>query len=86
MVRTKLFRNGGSLAVRIPARWVTPDQEVQLIRENSTGRIYITQDLEHDPEAFFSFMKGRLYSPDAGFDELVRRDEGPRPNKLVEKN
>ena len=86
MVKTKLFRNGGSLAVRVPAKWLEPDQDVQLVRESSTGRIYLTQDLETDPEAFFRFMSGKAYTPDPGFDELAIRHEGPRPNKLEGQN
>jgi virulence-associated protein VagC len=84
MVTTKLFRNGGSLAVRIPAKWLEPDLEVRLIREPSTGRVFLTQDLEHDPEAFFSFMEKRTYAPDVAFDELMTRSDPPRVNKLVD--
>lgn len=84
MVTTKLFRNGGSIAVRIPARWLEPTLEVRLIREPSTGRVYLTQDLEHDPEAFFRFMEKRNYAPDSAFGELMTRSDPPRANKLVD--
>lgn len=42
VVTTKLFRNGGSLAVRIPAGWVS-EGEITLFRNPISGDIVITQ-------------------------------------------
>ena len=42
VVETKTFRNGGSLAVRIPAGWVS-DGELTLSRDSKTGDIRISQ-------------------------------------------
>jgi virulence-associated protein VagC len=42
VVTTKLFRNGGSLAVRIPAGWVS-EGEITLSRNPISGDIVITQ-------------------------------------------
>lgn len=42
MKRTKLFRSGGSYAVRIPKSWVPASGEVVLRREGK--RIIITED------------------------------------------
>ena len=43
VVTTKLFRNGGSLAVRIPAGWVS-EGEITLSRNPISGDIMISQE------------------------------------------
>ena len=77
MVSTKLFRNGGSVAVRIPAGWLNPDKGVHLVRDHTTGRIYISQTPLHI-DGFFDFLRGKEYLPDPAFDELSLREEPPR--------
>lgn len=77
MVSTKLFRNGGSVAVRIPAGWLDPDKGVHLVRDDNTGRIYISQT-PLDIDGFFDFLRDKEYLPDPAFDELSLRDELPR--------
>ena len=42
VITTKLFRNGGSLAVRIPAGWVN-EGEITLSRNPISGDILISQ-------------------------------------------
>ena len=42
MVTTKVFKNGGSLAVRLPAGWVQ-DGEITLVRNPVSGEIVISQ-------------------------------------------
>jgi virulence-associated protein VagC len=42
VVTSKTFRNGGSLAIRIPAGWVS-DGEVTLTRDPKTGEISVSQ-------------------------------------------
>jgi virulence-associated protein VagC len=42
VIETKTFRNGGSLAVRIPAGWAS-DGELTLFRDPKTGDIRISQ-------------------------------------------
>lgn len=42
MVTTKVFKNGGSLAVRLPAGWVQ-DGEITLVRNPISGEIVISQ-------------------------------------------
>lgn len=86
VVKTKLFKNGGSLAVRIPAGWLEAESQIKLIREPATGRIYLTQDLDEDPEAFFNFMQNRTYAPDAGFAELSNRIDVARANRLSDES
>jgi len=84
MVTTKLFRTGGSVALRIPAGWMDPARQVTLIRDGRSGRIYLTQDGETHPEAFFEFLRGQAYEPDPGFDGLGVRDEPARKNFLAD--
>ncbi len=43
-MKTKLFRNGGSWAVRIPKNWVPHNKEVEISREG--GRIIICEASE----------------------------------------
>lgn len=43
MITTKLFRNGGSVAVRIPAGWLDADGEVTLERDEQSGQILLYQ-------------------------------------------
>jgi virulence-associated protein VagC len=82
MVTTKLFRTGGSVALRIPAGWMDPAREVTLVRDRRSGRIYLTQNGEAHPEDFFQFLRGQPYEPDPGFDGLGMRDEPARQNLL----
>lgn len=77
MVSTKLFRNGGSVAVRIPAGWLNPDKGVHLVRDDTTGRIYISQT-PLDIDGFFDFLRDKEYLPDPAFNELSLREAPPR--------
>ena len=79
VIKTKTFRNGGSLAVRIPAGWVDADKDLYLSRDRRTGRIFLSQDRPVDPNRFFDFVKERGYQPDAAFAELENRDDRARP-------
>ena len=81
VITTKLFRNGGSLAVRIPAGWVS-DGEITLSRDVNTGRIILTQEQDFDPNSFFDFVASRGYVRDEEFLQLAKRDESPRSNIL----
>lgn len=77
MVSRKLFKNGGSVAVRIPAGWLDPDKGVQLVLDDTTGRIYISQT-PLDIDGFFDFLRDKEYLPDPALDELSLREEPPR--------
>jgi hypothetical protein len=79
MIHTKLFRTGGSVALRIPAGWLDPARPVDLFRDPHTGRVYATQDNPVDTQDFFDFMRGENYVPDPGFDSLTQRQDPPRP-------
>jgi hypothetical protein len=81
VVTTKLFRNGGSLAVRIPAGWLA-EGEITLSREERTGRIYISQDTQFDPNEFFRFVRARGFVPDDALLNLSQRDDSTRPTIL----
>ncbi len=82
MLTAKLFRTGGSVAVRIPAGWMDPDADVTLVRDSRSGRIYLSQNNEANPEGFFELLRGQPFERDAGFDALSVRDEPPRESVL----
>jgi hypothetical protein len=84
VVTTKLFRNGGSFAVRIPAGWVDPEAEVNLVRDRVTGRIYLNQQSEFNPNEFFDFVAGRGYQPDDELLTLADRSDAARPSPFAE--
>jgi hypothetical protein len=79
---TKLFRTGGSVALRIPAGWLDPEAPVTLVRDERTGRVYLNQSDPLDTQDFFDFMQGQEYRPDAAFDELSLRSDVPRTSSL----
>lgn len=82
MTTSKLFRTGGSVALRIPAGWLDPEAPVTLVRDERTGRVYLNQSDPLDTQDFFDFMQGQEYRPDSGFDELAVRSDPPRTSAL----
>ena len=84
MTTSKLFRTGGSVALRIPAGWLDPNTPVTLVRDERTGRVYLNQSDPLDTQDFFDFMQGQEYRPDAGFYELAVRSDPPRISSLDE--
>ena len=84
VVHTKLFRTGGSVALRIPAGWLNPEQPVDLFRDPHTGRVYASQGEGVDTEDFFDFLRGQDFLPDPGFEALAQRDDPPRDTLLLD--
>jgi virulence-associated protein VagC len=84
MTTSKLFRTGGSVALRIPAGWLDPNAPVTLVRDERTGRVYLNQSDPLDTQDFFDFMQGQEHRPDAGFDELAVRADPARISSLDE--
>lgn len=82
MVVTKLFRTGGSVALRIPAGWLDPAREVVLQRDPHTGRVYAHQGDPIDTQDFFDFLRGQPFLDDPGLRDLSYPDEAPRLNPL----
>ena len=82
VVTAKLFRNGGSYAVRIPTGWVDPGRDVHMSFDQKTSRIYISQDGLGDAASFFEFVKERGHEPDEGFQELENRSDPAREMDL----
>lgn len=78
MIHTKLFRTGGSVALRIPAGWLDPDQPVTLHRDTQSGRIYVNQGDPFDTQDFFDFLRDRPFLDDPALHELGVRDEPAR--------
>ena len=81
VIKTKTFRNGGSLAVRIPAGWLS-DGELSISRDTRTGRIVITQDADFNPNEFFNFVRKRGFVEDPALLELPQRADQNRANIL----
>jgi antitoxin component of MazEF toxin-antitoxin module len=71
VVRTKTFRNGGSLAVRIPAGWVD-DGELTLSRNPVSGEIVISQRAARLKE-LLQELSERDPIADPVFDEALAR-------------
>lgn len=82
VIHTKLFRTGGSVALRIPAGWLDPNQPVTLHRDVRTGRIYATQGEGFDPQDFFDFLRGEPFLDDPAIADLSLRTEPPRNSPL----
>jgi virulence-associated protein VagC len=84
MIQTKLFRTGGSVALRIPAGWLDPGRPVELFRDPHTGRVYATQDTPVDTQDFFDFLRGKGFEPDPELESLPQRDDAPRVGPLLD--
>ena len=83
VVHTKLFRTGGSVALRIPAGWLDPNRPVDLFRDPHTGRIYATQGNDLDTNDFFDFLRGQDFLPDQELESLSQRKDPPRHTPLT---
>lgn len=84
VIHTKLFRTGGSVAVRIPAGWLNPDQPVSLHRDPRTGRLYLNQGEPFETEDFFDFLRGEPFLDDTGLNAISLRREPPRATPFDE--
>ena len=73
-VATKLFRNGGSKAVRLPAQWVGESEKVELAFDEITGRITIIPEHKNRLAAFFA-LQDEL-GPIQADESLFERDQG----------
>lgn len=82
VVTSKLFKTGGSVALRIPAGWLDPLVEVTLERNPHTGRITLSQRRHSSGEDFFSFLEGQPHLPDPGLLDISPRSEPPRDSTL----
>ena len=73
VVTTKLFRNGGSLAVRIPAGWVS-EGEITLSRNPISGDIVITQRAGR-MKTLLEKLASEEPVNDAVFEAAITRDQ-----------
>lgn len=72
MVTTKLFRNGGSMAVRIPSGWLLPGAEITLERDAQSGEIRLTQQANQVNLLLRSWI-GETELEDEVFDAALKR-------------
>ena len=71
VIKTKTFRNGGSLAVRIPAGWVS-EGEITLTRDEETGQISLSQS-STELAKFLTAMASGNPIESTEFDEAISR-------------
>lgn len=71
VVETKTFRNGGSIAIRIPAGWVH-DGEVTLSRNPNTGEISVSQRAVKLARLLEQFAAADSYHDEVFESALVR--------------
>lgn len=62
MAKAKLFMNGGSQAVRLPAEFRFDGTEVDVRRDPGTGDVILSQRKPFDVEEFIAFL-GTLNVP-----------------------
>ncbi|MEY5146264.1 MAG: hypothetical protein RL224_578 [Actinomycetota bacterium] len=83
VVTTKTFRNGGSLAIRIPSGWVS-DGEVTLTRDPKTGEIAISQRSAKMAALLAEFIaRGPIDDP--VFEEALRRNPNADQRSVFER-
>ena len=83
MVTTKVFKNGGSLAVRLPAGWFQ-DGEITLVRNPISGEIVISQRAARMKSLLQELA---LLEPleDSVFEEAISRDIALVDRSIFEK-
>ena len=83
VVTTKTFRNGGSLAIRIPAGWVS-DGEVTLTRDPKTGEISVSQRAAKMAALLAEFIE-RGPIDDPVFEAALRRNSNADQRSVFER-
>ena len=79
-VIAKLFRNGGSRAVRIPAAWGFEDGEVTLTFDEVTRRVVIEEKSKDDIKEFFKLQDQLGLQDEAGWPKREQPiDDGNNP-------
>jgi virulence-associated protein VagC len=83
VVTTKTFRNGGSLAIRIPAGWVI-DGEVTLTRDPKTGEIAVSQRAVKMAKLLAEFIeRGPIEDP--VFEAALKRNPNADQRSVFER-
>ena len=57
MPKAKLFMNGGSQAVRLPAEFRFAGDEVDIRRNQVTGEVILSQKKKFDVDEFIAFLE-----------------------------
>ena len=84
MPRTaKLFRNGRSQAVRLPAEFRFKGKEVFIRKDERTGDV-ILSSRPHSWKEFFQFRDEAIQQDERAFHEFMtdRKDEAPEEREL----
>jgi antitoxin VapB len=81
----KLFQNGASQAVRLPAEFRFPGKEVSIRRDENTGDVILSpRNGLGDWDAFFEFMRDVEVPED--FMKQRPLNQPPRERNLFSKN
>lgn len=72
--KAKLFRNGGSQAVRLPAEFRFEGDEVYITRDKASGDVVLSNRPRSDTwRAFIAWRDALDIAPDDGDDYMVER-------------
>ena len=79
----KLFKNGRSQAVRLPAEFRFEGKEVFIRKDEKTGDVILSRRPE-SWEEFFRFRDNAMHADPQAFEEFLaeRRDEAPEKREL----
>ncbi len=72
--KAKLFRNGGSQAVRLPAEFRFEGDEVYISRDDATGDVILSERPRRDTwRAFIAWRDALELSPDVADEYMAER-------------
>lgn len=81
--KAKIFKNGGSQAIRIPAQWRFDSDEVYVRFDEALGGLVITQRNPRALDRFFAMVAELGPEPEPEWPENWRDyPESPRPGWL----
>ena len=83
VVTTKTFKNGGSLAIRIPAGWIQ-DGELTLTRDPLSGEIVVSQRSRKLRELLAELAASEPME-DPVFEEALVRERNDLDSSIFEK-
>lgn len=83
VVKTKTFKNGGSLAIRIPAGWIE-EGEITLRRDSVSGEVIMSQRAANLRALLTELAAGEPIA-DSVFEEALKRQTTESDLSIFEK-
>jgi antitoxin VapB len=77
--KAKIFKNGGSQAIRIPAQWRFDSEEVYVRFDETLNALVITQRHPRPMEKFFALVEKLGPIPEDEWPTLDPVPDSPRP-------